>query len=422
VKKLPFIAFIIVCLHAGAGYGNEQPIVRASVSPDEVIVGSEVTLTITVLVPTWFSKSPVYPSMEMEGVVTELPPDSTYPMSERIEGNNWSGITREYKLYPLGVGEFDLPKKQIGVAYADPQTRKPVLNKLSLPELRFSAVTPIGAENLTPFLAGSSLELTQKLSQEADIYRPGDAIKRRITARLQGMPGLFLPPLLSRHEEPGVSIYPGTSGIDDEYDDDKKNITGVRKEAVTYVFERGGTYTFPPVTLGWWNIETEQVETAEIPSIVFQVEKSFAQQIEDLPRPVVFTVILIVLAFILFIIYFRKLVFQSIVSSWTRFCHSEPYAFVGTVFRVLFGNHRTAYLGILGWQRKIGPDPAHAPGSKRGSAILALEASIYGPDSRKGSFGLALRGKLVSELSALRSRIHAKERLRDSGVGSLNPV
>jgi hypothetical protein len=264
--------------------------------------------------------------------------------------------------------------------------------------------------------------LTQEISHESDIYRPGDAIERRITARLEGMQSMFIPPLLLPHETEGLSVYPGSSSTDDEYGEGKKAITGVRNEAVTYVFERGGTYKVPPVSLRWWNTKTKQVETAEIPSIVFQVEKSFAQHIEDLPRPVVFTVILIVLAFILFIIYFRKLVFQSIVSSWTRFCHSEPYAFVGTVFRVLFGNHRTAYLGILGWQRKIGPDPAHAPGSKRRSAILALEASIYGPDARKGSFGLALRGKLVSELSTLRSRIHAKERLRDSGVGSLNPV
>lgn len=421
MKKLLFIAVIIFCLHAGAGYGNEQPIVRASVTPDEVIVGSEVTLTITVLVPTWFSKATVYPSMEMKGVITELPPDSTYPINEKIEGNNWAGITREYKLYPMVRGQFDLSKKQIGVTHADPQTREPVLNKLSLPELRFSAVTPVGAENLTPFLAGSSLELTQKLSQEADIYRPGDAIKRSITARLQGMPGLFLPPLLSKHEESGVSIYPGTSGIDDEYDDDKQNITGVRKEAVTYVFERGGTYTFPPVTLHWWNTETMQLETAAIPQIVFQVKTSFIQQIANLPRPVIFTAILIVLALILLIIYFRKLVFQAIVSLWMNFCRSESNAFLGAIFRVLFRDRRITYLGILGWQRRIASDSGKVPGSTGRRSILALEASIYGPDSRKLSFGLVSRGKLVSELLTLRSSMRAKQRIRDSGVGSLNP-
>ena len=156
--------------------------------------------------------------------------------------------------------------------------------------------------------------------------------------------------------------------------------------------------------------------------MVFQVKKSFAQHLEDLPRPVVFTIILTVLALTLFIIYFRKTVLETLVSSWTRFIRSEPYSFLGALFRVLFRDRRTAYLGILGWRRRIDPESAYSLGSKSKKAIFALEASIYGPDSQKVSSGLALRGKLVSELFTLRSRIRAEQRQRDSGAGSLNPV
>ncbi len=421
MKKLPFIAFFIIFLSAGAGYTADEPIVRAGVSPEEVIVGSEVTLTVTVLVPTWFSKSPAYPSMEMEGVVTVLPPDSTYAMSERLEGNTWAGITREYKLYPLERGIFDLRKKYIGVTHADPEARKPIHTTLFLPELRFSAVTPAGAENLDPFLSGSSLELIQEISMESDIYRPGDAIERHITARLEGMPGMFIPTLISQYEEPGISIYPGTSRTEDEHEEDTKTVTGVRKEAVTYVFERGGTYAFPPVTLHWWNTKTEQVETAEIPPLLFNVKKSFAQQIEDLPRLIVFAIALIVLALTLFIAYFRKSIYETLTSSWTRYYSSEQYAFLRAIRRVLFRDRRTAYLGILGWQKRIGPDSAYAPASKSRSSFLVLEDSIYGPEPRKVSYGLALRGKLVSELLIIRSGIRTKQGSSDSGI-SLNPL
>ena len=212
-----------------------------------------------------------------------------------------------------------------------------------------------------------------------------------------------------------------TLRTDDEYGEENEILTGIRKDSLTYVFERGGTYTFPPVSLHWWNTETKQVETAEIPRIVFQVKKSFTQHIEDLPRPVIFTVILIVLALILFIIYFRKLVSQSIVSSWMGFYRSESKAFLGAIGRILFSDLRTAYLGILGWRRRIEPDSVQALGSKSRSSILALEDSIYGPDSRKVSYGLIMRVRLVSELLTLRSSIRANQRLRDSGVGSLNP-
>ena len=421
MKNISFIAFFIVCLSASAGYPADRPIVRASVSPEKVVVGSETTLTITVLVPTWFSKPPAYPSMEMEGVVTVLPPDSTYPVSEVLDGDTWSGTTREYKLYPLERGTFDLRKKHIGVSYADPQTIKPVITRVSLPEVRFFAVTPAGAENLNPFLAGSVLELTQEFSQESDTYRPGDAIERRITARLEGMQSMFIPPLLLPYETEGLSVYPGSSSTDDEYGEGKKAITGVRNEAVTYVFERGGIYNLPPVTLRWWNTEAGQVEIAEIPPMVFHVENTLAQDVEELPRLIVFAIVAIVLTLTLFIIYFRKLVFQSIVSLWMSFCRSESNAFLGTIRRALFGNRRIAYLGILALQRRIGTDSSHALASKSRSSILTLEASIYGPDSRKVPFGLVLRGKIVSELLSLRSRIRAKQRLRDSGAGSLNP-
>ena len=79
---------------------------------------------------------------------------------------------------------------------------------------------------------------------------------------------------------PGVSIYPGTSHTEDDYGENRSVLTGIRKEDVTYVFERGGTYAFPPVTQRWWNMETGQVETTKITSLVFQVEKTFVQHIQ----------------------------------------------------------------------------------------------------------------------------------------------
>jgi hypothetical protein len=84
------------------------------------------------------------------------------------------------------------------------------------------------------------------------------------------------------------------------------------------------------------------------------------------------------------------------------------------------GDRRTAYLGILKWQRRFIPDQGHALGSGGRRSILALEASIYGPDSTKAPFGLVSRTKVVSDLLTLRSTIQTKQRLRDSDVGSLN--
>jgi hypothetical protein len=56
-----FLALIIFALATStAALAQGQPIVRASVSPDTVNVGESAELTVTVLVPTWFTR----PSIE----------------------------------------------------------------------------------------------------------------------------------------------------------------------------------------------------------------------------------------------------------------------------------------------------------------------------------------------------------------------
>ena len=63
---------------------EDSPITRISLSADTVGVGEPVTLTVAVLVPSWFPKPPVFPSFEVPNAIVRLPPDSTYPISERI--------------------------------------------------------------------------------------------------------------------------------------------------------------------------------------------------------------------------------------------------------------------------------------------------------------------------------------------------
>lgn len=421
MKRTALMTFAMVCLLAGIVHGSVQPVVRAALSAQEVSIGSEVTLTITVLVPTWFSKPPVYPAMEIQGLVTELPPDSTYPMSEVRDGDNWSGLIREYKFYPLEDRTFNLGEKRIKLTYADPETRQPLKTEVSLPSLEFSAVKPVGAENLEPFLSGSSLDLIQEVSHESEIYRPGDSVERLITLRFEGMPSLFLPPLLSVNEIPGISIYPGTPKTDDERKENDQTVTGIRSEVMTYVFERGGTFEFPAVTLRWWNTGTNQIEITSIPPLVFEVKKTYTQKIKELPFFVLSAIVLIILMLTVSVLYFRKSIMQSLVDIRKRFYHSEAYMFTRLLLIVEFSSPKAAYSGILAWLRKFGNDSVREGGTIKMSTLLTLEKSIYGPGTQKNSFGLFFRGKLVSQLVRIRRRIQENKSLTDTGAVSLNP-
>ena len=83
MRRLTLIV-LVAGLHWVPGAHAEGPVVRVSVAPEVVRVGEAAELTITVLVPTWFPKPPVYPSFELPNAMTQLPADSSYPTSERV--------------------------------------------------------------------------------------------------------------------------------------------------------------------------------------------------------------------------------------------------------------------------------------------------------------------------------------------------
>jgi hypothetical protein len=219
-----------------------------------------------VLVPTWFPHPPTYPSFELANTITRLPPNSSRPTSERIGRDTWSGIVRNYEVYPLLGATYRVTDLVLGVTYANPDTPGPIRVDVPVPEIEFRAQVPAGAETLDPYLAGRRLTLTAEVSSKTSGLTVGDALVMRYVAELDGMPAIFLPPLVRTRdlEIPGVSVYVAEPLLEDD---------GVarRSEEVTFVFGSGGVFTVPEVTIGWWNTQTGAIETASTPALTLSV-------------------------------------------------------------------------------------------------------------------------------------------------------
>jgi len=184
VTRWAVAALFAVSLCAGAGAPVEAPLVRAELEPDKVRVGETAKLRVTVLVPTFFKSPPVYPSFEIADAMTRLPPDSSFPTSENIDGEAWSGIVRDYEIVPLVAGRFALDPGKVVVRYADPDSGETRDAEGSVPRFVLRAVVPTGAETLDPYVGGSSLQLERTLEGEADGLEVGDALVVRVRARL----------------------------------------------------------------------------------------------------------------------------------------------------------------------------------------------------------------------------------------------
>ncbi|PRY26800.1 oxygen tolerance protein BatD [Aliiruegeria haliotis] len=245
-------------------------IVRTTVEPETVAVGQPVVLRVTVLVPTWMPQPPVFPSMEAPNVIVRLPERGSGPVSENVEGETWSGVSRAYRLYPMVPGVVSLPTQVIGLTYADPETTQPIEVDAPVDAVSFTASVPDGAEGLDPMILASGLTLEQTLEGGEGVLAPGDAVTRTIVARIEGTSPLFLPPMIPVLQADPVQAYPKEPAVSES--EDRGELSGQRQESVTYVAQYGGTVDLPEVALEWFNVAAGKLETATVPGITLEVD------------------------------------------------------------------------------------------------------------------------------------------------------
>lgn len=407
----------------------QDPIVRAEVSPETVVVGEAATLRVTVLAPTWFTKPPVYPTFELPNAITRLPPDSSFPTNERVGGENWSGIVRDYLVYPQLAARYELSGLKVQITYADPSTRQPVVLDVEMPPVVYSAKVPAGAADLDPFIPSTSLRLEQSLSGEIDNVKVGDGVTRSVTATVAGLPSLFLPTLLPTSEIDGLSVYPEEPVTEDIALNRGAGYDGQRTEAVTYVFERGGELNLPAVELRWWNTESKSIETASLPSISIGVSGGVSAADPQEARLDWWTSrsIWIIAGLLVVLVYlgvrYLPPLLAHLKESIGRWRRSESHVFRKLLRATQAGSPEIIVHLLIAWLDKVQPG-ATVEALEREAGLDALSAAtaplyrnLYGGEPR-ADFGPMQRRELAESLRALRDRLLV---LRRSGAAQVLP-
>lgn len=238
-----------------------QPIVQMDVAATETVVGQPLMVRIKVLVPTFSPKPPEFPSLEVPGLVVRLPERASGPISERVDGDTWSGVQRSYRVYPLRSGSFEIPAQSVRVTYAKPGGIEPETVDIATDAIRFMSVLPAGAEMLSTPIIAEDFSLKQKLDIEDDI-KVGSAIERIVEAKISGTTSILIPPLLLPTQNPVLNEYAKEPSVTDT--EDRGVLSGTRVETITYVVTAAGTVELPPVELEWFNLTTNTVETARV--------------------------------------------------------------------------------------------------------------------------------------------------------------
>lgn len=281
MKRACLITFIALCTLTSAA---QSPIVRARVEPAKgILVGQPVRLIVSIFVPNYFTGSPDLPEFEMDNAIVVLPQDRPQNSNEQIGGVTYAGITETYTIYPQQPGDFQLPPAQIAVSYANAPPKNTVA-RVALPALAFHAEIPAAARDLDYFLPTTRLNMQQKWSSPLKNLRAGDSVERTITVTATKMQAMLIPPLPFTVPD-GIRIYPEEPTVRDQKTDRGDFVYGQRTQSAKYFIQKEGDYTLPAIELKWWNLSTNRLMTAILPSVHFTAFANAGYVVELPPEP-----------------------------------------------------------------------------------------------------------------------------------------
>lgn len=119
------------------------------------------------------------------------------------------------------------------------------------------------------WLPSSQVEIDSDWDKVMPVFKAGEAVNRKITLSAIGVADAQLPKL-SFKEIPGIKQYPEKPQISSVATEN--GIVSSMEVNVVYIPEHGGQMTFPEIVVPWYNVKTQKMEKAVLPSVTVSVE------------------------------------------------------------------------------------------------------------------------------------------------------
>lgn len=244
-----------------------QPLVRATLTPAQVVVGQPATLVVEVMAPNYMTKPPVLPDFQIANAITRSAPNMNF--SERQGDVGYAGIRYTFLISPQEPGSYTVTGQPVTITYADnpPHTRAA---KVPVPATRFEAVIPDAARGLDPFLSATRLSVSQDIQRSSPSLKVGDSVTRIVTIEAEGAPAILLPPT-SFAPIAGAQVYPSQPQLSDGLDQGSGVLTATRTDRATYMLAAAGTLTLPAIEIAWWDVKDEKIQHGRLDPQSFTV-------------------------------------------------------------------------------------------------------------------------------------------------------
>ena len=248
---------------------NEELYLEIETNKESVYVQEQLLFTVRLYYTINGIRNPQFTELEMEDSVIQLI-GSPNQYEKLIDGERYGVYEKRYVIFPQRSGPLEVPDilfrgevtdGSSNFVFRNLNTRRVTafIEGISIEVLE----RPGAVQSGDFWLPVSNLTLEESWSTDLNNLKVGDSLVRTVTMNADGLDGAVLPPF-SPTEIEGLNLYPDPAEIERTFEEGA--IVGTRIEVTSMVPVASGNIIIPEISIPWWNIDIDQLETTVIPA------------------------------------------------------------------------------------------------------------------------------------------------------------
>jgi BatD DUF11 like domain len=255
---------------------GEPFFLRTAVTPKKPYIQSEVVYKLKLFYRISLSNPSIEPPRVDNATVLTIGNDKRYQTT--YQGKHYQVVERDYAIFPqksgpltiggavfralrsIQLNQFNTPPFFLsGQQHPVHLTTKPITLTVKPVPARFKGNNWLPAKKLT---------LNDKWSGDLKHWAAGSPLTRTISVRAEGLRADQLPDIKVTAPD-GINVYPDPPKRENRLQGHTVVAHWTRK--IAYIPNHGGHFSLPPIKLKWWNVKSNQPQTARLSRLSFNV-------------------------------------------------------------------------------------------------------------------------------------------------------
>jgi hypothetical protein len=261
------ITLTVVDQGPNSNQGNNDLFLETEVNKESVYVQEQLLFTIRLFYTISGIRNPQFTELDMPETVIQLI-GSPNQYERLIDGVRFGVYEMRYVIFPQRSGPLEIPDILFRGEVTDGSSNF-VFRNLNTQRVTayIEGMTidvkerPPAAQNEANWLPATSVTLEESWDRDISTLTVGETITRTITMVTEGLDGAVLPPF-SPQDIPGTNLYPEPAEIERTFVEGQ--IVGSRVETTAIVPTQAGTIDIPPVSVPWWDINSDEIRFATV--------------------------------------------------------------------------------------------------------------------------------------------------------------